>query len=49
MIENGQLLNYIGGQWTHSHTSEFLDVHNPATTETIVLDGRPGLCIYLEM
>ena len=36
MIENGQLLNYIGGQWTHSHTSEFLDVHNPATTETIV-------------
>ena len=36
MIENGQLLNYINGKWTHSRASEFLDVHNPATNETLV-------------
>ncbi|GAC1642660.1 MAG: hypothetical protein NVS4B9_34880 [Ktedonobacteraceae bacterium] len=36
MIENGQLLNYIGGKWTPSRTSEFIDVRNPATTETLV-------------
>ena len=36
MIENGQLLNYIGGEWRRSRTSEFLDVRNPATAETIV-------------
>src|SRR5579859_64428 len=36
MIENGQLLNYIGGKWQRSRATEFLDVHNPATTETIV-------------
>src|SRR5437868_5598856 len=36
MIQDGQLLNYVGGTWKHSRTSEFLDVRNPATTETIV-------------
>ncbi len=36
MIENGQLLNYLGGTWQRSRASEFLDVHNPATAETLV-------------
>jgi malonate-semialdehyde dehydrogenase (acetylating)/methylmalonate-semialdehyde dehydrogenase len=36
MIQDGQLLNYIGGVWQRSHASEFLDVRNPATAETIV-------------
>src|SRR5213079_1215539 len=36
MIENGQLLNYIGGKWKRSRASEFLDVRNPATAETMV-------------
>ena len=36
MIQDGQLLNYVGGEWKRSRTSEFLDVRNPATAETIV-------------
>src|SRR5438876_12240345 len=36
MIQDGQLLNYIGGKWKRSRASEFLDVHNPATGETMV-------------
>src|SRR5947209_5740438 len=36
MIQDGQLLNYVGGKWQHSQASEFLDVHNPATAETMV-------------
>ena len=36
MIQDGQLLNYIGGSWKRSRASEFLDVRNPATAETIV-------------
>jgi malonate-semialdehyde dehydrogenase (acetylating)/methylmalonate-semialdehyde dehydrogenase len=36
MIENGQLLNYIGGKWQQSRTSEYLNVRNPATAETLV-------------
>lgn len=36
MIENGQLLNYVDGKWQRSRTTEFLDVHNPSTAETIV-------------
>src|SRR5437667_9149114 len=36
MIQDGQLLNYIGGQWKRSRTSEYLDVLNPATAETMV-------------
>ncbi|UCC72278.1 MAG: CoA-acylating methylmalonate-semialdehyde dehydrogenase [Gemmatimonadota bacterium] len=30
-----QLLNYIGGQWHRSATSDFSDVHNPATADVI--------------
>src|SRR5215470_3401981 len=36
MIHDGQLLNYIGGKWKRSRTSEFLDVRNPATTQAMV-------------
>lgn len=36
MIENGQLLNYVNGTWQRSRATECIDVHNPATTETIV-------------
>jgi len=36
MIHDGQLLNYIEGTWRRSHASEFLDVRNPATAETMV-------------
>jgi malonate-semialdehyde dehydrogenase (acetylating)/methylmalonate-semialdehyde dehydrogenase len=36
MIENGQLLNYVGGQWKRSQATEFLDVRNPATGEAMV-------------
>ena len=36
MIQDGQLLNYIGGTWRRSRASEFLDVRNPATGESIV-------------
>lgn len=36
MIQDGQLLNYVGGKWQRSRTDEFLDVRNPATTETMV-------------
>ncbi len=36
MIQDGQLLNYIGGKWKRSRASEYLDVRNPATAETMV-------------
>lgn len=36
MIENGQVYNYIAGEWRRSMATEFLDVQNPATAETIV-------------
>src|SRR5215470_467248 len=36
MIQNGQPLDYIGGKWKRSRASEFLDVRNPATAETMV-------------
>jgi malonate-semialdehyde dehydrogenase (acetylating)/methylmalonate-semialdehyde dehydrogenase len=36
MIQDGQLLNYVGGKWQRSRTGDFLDVRNPATAETIV-------------
>ncbi|MBV9259561.1 MAG: CoA-acylating methylmalonate-semialdehyde dehydrogenase [Ktedonobacteraceae bacterium] len=36
MIQDGQLLNYIGGTWKRSRASEYLDVRNPATSETMV-------------
>ena len=36
MRQDGQLLNYIGGEWRRSRAGEYLDVRNPATAETIV-------------
>lgn len=36
MIQDGQLLNYVGGSWKRSRASEYLDVRDPATTEAIV-------------
>src|SRR3989441_2814619 len=36
MIQDGQLLNYIGGKWKRSRASEYQDVRNPATGETMV-------------
>jgi len=36
MIQDEQLLNYVNGAWKHSRASEFLDVRNPATAETMV-------------
>lgn len=35
MTTNGQLLNYIDGQWTRSSASDYLDVLNPATAQAI--------------
>jgi malonate-semialdehyde dehydrogenase (acetylating)/methylmalonate-semialdehyde dehydrogenase len=35
MIQDGQLLNYINGQWQRSRATEYRDVLNPATAETI--------------
>jgi malonate-semialdehyde dehydrogenase (acetylating) / methylmalonate-semialdehyde dehydrogenase len=43
MIQDGQLLNYVNGAWQRSQASEWVEVHNPATAETIVrvpLTGR---------
>ena len=36
MIQDGQLLNYIRGTWKRSRASEYLDVRNPETAETMV-------------
>ena len=36
MIENGKLLNYIGGKWQRATGDSYLDVENPATTEIMV-------------
>jgi malonate-semialdehyde dehydrogenase (acetylating) / methylmalonate-semialdehyde dehydrogenase len=36
MIQDGQLLNYVGGKWQRAQTGTFLDVRNPATGEAIV-------------
>ncbi len=35
MPTNGQLLNYINGEWPRSTASEYLEVINPATAETL--------------
>lgn len=35
MTTNGQLLNYIDGQWTRSSAGEYIDVLNPATNQAI--------------
>jgi malonate-semialdehyde dehydrogenase (acetylating) / methylmalonate-semialdehyde dehydrogenase len=37
MIQDGQLLNYVGGEWRHSRASDYLDVRNPATAEAMVV------------
>lgn len=36
MIQDGQLLNYLGGTWQRSQADTFLPVENPATAEAIV-------------
>ncbi|GAC1366511.1 MAG: CoA-acylating methylmalonate-semialdehyde dehydrogenase [Ktedonobacteraceae bacterium] len=36
MIQDGQLLNYVGGSWKRAGTSDYLDVRNPATGAEIV-------------
>ena len=30
-----ELLNYVGGQWQHSQTDNYGEVHNPATAEVL--------------
>ena len=35
MQTNGQLLNFINGQWTKSSTSSFMNITNPATAQTL--------------
>jgi malonate-semialdehyde dehydrogenase (acetylating) / methylmalonate-semialdehyde dehydrogenase len=35
MSKNGQLLNYINGEWQRSSASQYLDVTNPATAKAI--------------
>ncbi|MBV7329082.1 CoA-acylating methylmalonate-semialdehyde dehydrogenase [Chloroflexi bacterium TSY] len=34
-MNNGQLLNYVNGQWTRSSASDYLDVMNPATAQAL--------------
>jgi malonate-semialdehyde dehydrogenase (acetylating) / methylmalonate-semialdehyde dehydrogenase len=36
MVQDKQLLNFIDGTWQRSRATEFLDVRNPATAETLV-------------
>ncbi|GAC1399337.1 MAG: CoA-acylating methylmalonate-semialdehyde dehydrogenase [Chloroflexota bacterium] len=36
MIQNGQLLNYINGEWKQAQTTEYREVNNPATAEKMV-------------
>ncbi|MBL8205482.1 MAG: CoA-acylating methylmalonate-semialdehyde dehydrogenase [Blastocatellia bacterium] len=43
MPTNGQLLDYIHGQWRYSSASEFLDVCNPATAEVIAQTPLGGI------
>jgi malonate-semialdehyde dehydrogenase (acetylating)/methylmalonate-semialdehyde dehydrogenase len=35
MQQNGQLLNFIGGQWTKSGAGAFMDIVNPATAQPL--------------
>lgn len=35
MTSNGQLLNFINGQWQKSSTGAFLDITNPATAQAL--------------
>jgi malonate-semialdehyde dehydrogenase (acetylating)/methylmalonate-semialdehyde dehydrogenase len=36
MIQDGQLLNYVGGKWQRARTDAYLNVRNPATDEELV-------------
>jgi malonate-semialdehyde dehydrogenase (acetylating)/methylmalonate-semialdehyde dehydrogenase len=36
-MNNGKLLNFINGQWQQSSAGQFLDILNPATSESIAL------------
>ncbi len=36
MIQDGYLLNYVDGAWQRSQATEFVEVRNPASLETIV-------------
>ncbi|GHO97084.1 methylmalonate-semialdehyde dehydrogenase (CoA acylating) [Reticulibacter mediterranei] len=36
MIQDGQLLNYVGGKWQRPRNATTIDVRNPATVETLV-------------
>jgi malonate-semialdehyde dehydrogenase (acetylating)/methylmalonate-semialdehyde dehydrogenase len=35
MTTNGQLLNFINGQWSRSGAATYLDINNPATAQTL--------------
>ncbi|MCB9433093.1 MAG: CoA-acylating methylmalonate-semialdehyde dehydrogenase [Ardenticatenaceae bacterium] len=35
MMNNGQLLNFVDGQWVRSSASDYLDVMNPATAQAL--------------
>ena len=34
-MNNGQLLNFVDGQWVRSSASDYLDVMNPATAQAL--------------
>ena len=36
MNQNGQLLNFINGQWTKSSAGSFTDIMNPATAQALI-------------
>jgi hypothetical protein len=36
MIQDEQLLNYVGGKWQRPRNATMIDVRNPATAETLV-------------
>ena len=51
MPTNGQLQNYINGEWRRSNASEYLQVINPATTEAIAqvpLGGEDDVAAAVE-
>ena len=43
-MQQGEIMNYIGGQWRPSESTEFLNIDNPATAEVlgrVPLSTRP--------
>jgi malonate-semialdehyde dehydrogenase (acetylating)/methylmalonate-semialdehyde dehydrogenase len=38
-----EALNYVGGEWRQSHSSESIDLLNPATSETLARVGMAGM------